>query len=464
VNAFAEDDRRRLKPLVDRWTDVFKRDTVIHLSLIGAITAATFQGYLKDRIGGPVPYALADLAFLAAVFIWFAGLAIRRMPISGPGRLPHLVLVLILLPTFYLLHPGTPLVIEIAGLRAWAAYPIGTLIALTVIRNVGQARAYIGVVLVLCFITAIYGIMQYLEGPDAALDTALGSLRHGSSVYYDITGTSRSEFRAFSTFTFPAPFAGMMVFGMLLATGIALGSGCRRRTRLGMALLIPLFFAGMTASGTRAALVTLLVGLLVLGWYRGLRPGQFLLIPVMIGAFHIATLLTAGRVTERFTSIITSENILWLRAYAPITIAGRALGESPFGIGLGRTGIGVPFSMFQAQPPGFFIGSDGDIGRAAVEMGVFGILLIVFIVFAIIPKASQAVRYLKAGPNDDVALGIGAVIVSTSLIIFIGSPLSTAPHGMIWWIFLGIVLKLANLKEQQEEDFQTVPIKTVEDD
>jgi hypothetical protein len=264
----------RHSDLRDRWTDIFRRDAPVHVAIMLAITAATFQGYLKDRIAGPIPYALADGAFIAAAIFWFAGLAIRNQPIRGPGTSIYLILAIIIVPTLYMLHPGTPLIIELAGLRAWVAYPVACLMALTVIHNAAQARAYVGLVLALCIVTAVYGVLQYLAGPDAALAPPLGLQRHGVTVFYNVIGTSRSEFRAFSTFTFPAPFAGMMVFGLLLAAGIAVSPLRSPRMRVLAALLMPLFFAGMTVSGTRAALLTLVFGLLVLGWYRGLRPGQ----------------------------------------------------------------------------------------------------------------------------------------------------------------------------------------------
>ena len=166
---------------------------------------------------------------------------------------------------------------------------------------------------------------------------------------------------------------------------------------------------------------------------------------MLLIAGHVATVLTAGRVVERFASVFVNEGMLWLRVYAPLTIAGRALTDAPLGIGLGRTGIGVPFPIFMSQPTGFFIGSDGDIGRAAVEMGVFGLLLIAIIVFGIIPGAARGLKHLVGTPVEDIALGMGPLIVATGLIILVGSPLSAAPHGMIWWFFLGTLFKLTSL-------------------
>jgi hypothetical protein len=148
--------------------------------------------------------------------------------------------------------------VEIAGLRAWAAFPVGCLIALTIIRNPGQVRAYVGLILVLAVITALYGIWQYRVGPEDVLGISeLARDRHGRTVFYSIPGLGLQDFRAFSTFTFPAPFAAFMVFGILLAGGIALSGLQSRRRRLLAALVIPLYFAGITVSGTRAAFVIL---------------------------------------------------------------------------------------------------------------------------------------------------------------------------------------------------------------
>jgi hypothetical protein len=174
-------------------------------------------------------------------------------------------------------------------------------------------------------------------------------------------------------------------------------------------------------------------------------------------AGHFATLLTAGRVVERFTSVFVNEGLLWLRIYAPLTIAGRALADAPLGIGLGRTGIGVPFSIFTSQPTGFFIGSDGDIGRAAVEMGVFGLILIAIVIFGIIPSAARGLKNLVGMPVEDIALGMGPLIVATGLIILVGSPLSAAPHGMIWWFFLGTLFKLTTVATPSRSNSGSYP-------
>lgn len=433
-------------PLADRWTDIFRRDTLVHVGIMGSIIAGTFQGYLKDRIPGLVPYALAELLFAAAFVAWFGTLVVRHLPIRGPGIVPGVVLMAVLVPVLFLLHPGSPLVLRGAGLRAWAEFPIACLMALSVIKSPGQARAYVGLILLLCIITAIYGVLQYRTGPDIALGGELARIRHGPTVFYRVAA-GRSEFRAFSTFTFPAPFAGMMVFGILLAAAAALSARRPPRQRLLASLLIPLFFIGMTVSGTRAALIILLLGLLIIGWYRGLTLRQLLLVPAMVVAFYAATTLTAGTIVARWQSVLLDEGVLWKYVYAPVTIAGRALEQAPFGLGLGRSGVGVPYTIMRSYPPGYIVGSDGDIGRSAVEMGVFGLLLLVLILVALLPYAARSMRHLVGTEAEDLGLGLGALVIANGLLILIGSPLSSTPHATIWWFSLGALLKLTALRE-----------------
>lgn len=438
--------------LRNRWTDAFRADAFIHVALMAAVVAATFQGWLKDRVPGYGPYVLSDLCLVAAFLWWAGGLAARRMAIVGPRGTAARILVLVAVPTLYLIVPGTPLVMQVAGLRAWSAFPVAALIALSVIRTPGQVRAYVGLILALCVVTGVYGIWQYRMGPQEALGISdLAQLRHGSTVFYGLGAAGEREFRAFSTFTYPAPFGMMMVFGMTLAAGVVASRHASAGKRWLALLLLPLFFVGMTASGTRAALVNLLFGLVILAWYRRLSWRQVLLLPVLAAGLHLAVLLTSGRIVERYQSLLATEGILWTYVWAPMTIAWRALQTSLFGLGLGRSGVGVPYFVVSAQPQGFVVGSDGEIGRAAVEMGIVGIALLLVIVLGLLPPAARAVRALRDGDADDLALGAGALIGATGLIILIGSPLSASPHALIWWILLGSLLKLAMLQERSRE-------------
>ena len=452
----AHEDSQRVR-LENRWTDIFRADSFVHVALMGSIVASTFQGYLKDRIGGPLPYALADAFFMTAAALWFGSLVIRHEPLRGPGAVPIRLLAIALVPTIYLLYPGAPLLIELAGLRSWVEFPVGCLIALTIIRSPGQARAYVGLILVLCLITGLYGIQQFRSGPEAALNIGnLAQARHGSTTFYFIPGSGRTGFRAFSTFTFPAPFGMMMVFGILLAMGIVAARTQRKGARITAGLLVPVMFLAMTVSGTRAALLILIGGLGILAFLRRLSVVQIMVVPLLGLVFHLASVITSGGAFERFQTLLLEEGLFWRYVAAPITIAGRALMEHPFGLGLGRSGVGVPFQMYLAQPKGFFVGSDGDVGRAAVEMGIVGLVLLGVIIIGLLPYTRRAATELVGTESEDLALGIVPLLIATGLGVMIGSPFASAPHGIMWWVLLGAVIKLAMIAEEDRRNAAAV--------
>ena len=451
--------------LADKWTDIFRQDFPVHFGIMASIATACFTGWLKDRIGGVLPYALSDGFFIFAFMWWLATRAFRRdaLLITPRGPMQVTLLLVTLLPAMYLAVPGTPFFIEAAGLRAWSLFPLACIMALSVTLNAAQIRVYVAVILALCVITAIYGILQYRGGPTGPLaGGALAWERHQNTVYYYVEGGG-SQFRAYSTFTFPAPFAGMMVYGMVLAAGNALNRHLTKVRRAFYAALIPLLFVAMTLSGTRAALVMLVLGLMVVGYLRGLTLTQLMLGLPLFGALHIATLLTSGRAVTRFGTIFSQEGALWSYVLGPIVTAGRVLMDHPLGVGLGRTGVGVPFAITSRLPTSFFIFSDGDIGRAAVDMGVLGLVILAFIVFGLTPLTLKAARMLVATEEEGTALGIGGLVLSGGVIILIGSPLSSAPHGIIWWFFLGALVRLAMLRSQADAAEAEEPEETEEE-
>ena len=95
-----------------------------------------------------------------------------------------------------------------------------------------------------------------------------------------------------------------------------------------------------------------------------------------------------------------------------------------------------------------FRGGDGDIARAAVQLGTFGLLLLALTLVIVIPRAARSVWTLRRTADADVALGIGAIVLSTGVMFLIGTPLSSVPQATIWWFMLGGLFKLETLHNE----------------
>ncbi len=443
---------RKPDPLEGSWTDVFRYDPAIHVPILFSIIIGVFQGYLKDRFGGSIIYALADGAYLLAILAWLGSMAIRRRGLFGPTKLIHMVIAMLVIPTVYVLHPSTGFLVSLAGLRAWTLFPMAMLIALTSIRSRGQVYAYVHLILILCAITAVYGINQYFQGPELVASISdLSALRHGSTNIF-VLESGETGFRAYSTFTFPAPFSSMMVFGILMAAGMITKPGYSKFVKFYLIALAPLLFWGMTVSGTRASLIILAIGLVLNLYYRGWGLRVVPLMIVGLAVLHSVTVLSSwgGTLTRRFASTALTEGLLWTYLSNPIRTAFSYLGSDPFGLGLGRTGVGVPFAISSRLPQDYFVFSDGDIGRASVEMGVFGVLVLGVVIMLILKFLPMALKILLPSSSRHVALALGPLVLSTSVAILIGSPLSSIPHGLIWWFLFGALVRLAIMQNEQD--------------
>ena len=61
---------------------------------------------------------------------------------------------------------------------------------------------------------------------------------------------------------------------------------------------------------------------------------------------------------------------------------------------------------------------------------------------------ARATRALVGTPSEDLALGLGALVLAFGVMVLIGSPLSAVPHATIWWFVLGALLKLTVLERE----------------
>jgi hypothetical protein len=107
----------------------------------------------------------------------------------------------------------------------------------------------------------------------------------------------------------------------------------------------------------------------------------------------------------------------------------------------------------------YFIFSDGDIGRAAVELGLLGLIVLAFIIIGLLPRILRAARVFTHAPESDLALGIGELVLSSGLVILIGSPLSTTPHAIIWWFLFGALVRLGMLRHESLAAAEPVPVE-----
>ncbi len=427
---------------------LFRQDRAIHLTLIVTITIGFCLGYIKDHNASPLSYFLFDLGLFAALAFWLAGRIRYHAAIFPRTPLTRALIIFYITCFLYALHPDVPLLIGISAFRGWCVFSLAFLLGYDIIRSPRQVKTYLLVVVLLAVVTGLYGLYQYSAGIESAIQPdELIAERHQYATY--ITPAGEIEFRIFSTFVSAGAFGAMMAYASFIALTLATSKALSGRVRFLLILAMVPMLTSMVLTGTRAAIVMMLIGLMVFWWFKHnmrvyLGAAALLYIGIQLGIG-----LTEGRAADRFATLADPE-LISDRLSGPFMTGFNALIETPMGGGLGRTGHGVPFFLGGWYPQFQTVFSDGDFGRIMIEMGVVGLILLTYVLFTAIRGAIRSLRILQKSPHEDLALAIvgGAIMVGVGTLV--GSPFLGIPHGMLWWFFLGAAFKLSAIYQQEQ--------------
>ena len=423
--------------------DLFREDGLVHVALVATIIIGFFLAYIKDRYPFPLSYFLFDLGLALTIFFWLTAtdrlrrLALPRTPLTQPLLLFYAVCFV------YMFFPDTPMMVGLSALRGWCVSSLAFLIGYDLIKSSRQVRTYLWIIVALAMISGIYGIYQYAAGIESTIgEDTLAAQRHQFATY--VTEEGELEFRIFSTFVSAGAFGTMMAYASFIALALAISERVTSREKVLLMLAIIPMLTGLVLTGTRAALLMMLIGVVILYWYkRRFRIYVTVMVLIFLGV-QLGIGLTEGRAADRFATLVDM-SVLVGRLSTPLSTGWQAVMDAPLGHGLGVTGHGVPFFVLQKYPDLQLIFSDGDFGRVMVEMGVVGLILFGYIMVVAMKGALKSLRVLHATPSEDTALAIFGSAVMAGITTLVGSPFLGIPHGLLWWFFMGALFKLQAL-------------------
>lgn len=422
-------------------------DRLTHSALVGTIILGFFLAYIKDHYPSPLNYFLFDIGLGLAILFWLTGtdrlrrLALPRTPLTQPLLLFYAVCFV------YIFISDMPLLAGLSAFRGWCVSSLAFLIGYDLIKSVRQVRAYLWLVIAVAMISGIYGIYQYAAGIESVLgQDAVVSQRHQFATY--ATEEGELEFRIFSTFVSAGAFGSMMAYASFIALALAISDKVALREKALLVIAILPMLTSLVLTGTRAALLMMLIGVIILYWYKRRFRIYVTVMLLILAGVQLGIGLTQGRAASRFATL-ADVNVLLGRLSNPFTTGWRSVLEAPLGHGLGVTGHGVPFYMLQQYPELQLVFSDGDFGRVMVEMGVVGLILLAYILAVAIKGGLASLRALRATPSEDVALAIFGSGMMVAITTLVGSPFLSIPHGLLWWFFMGALFKLQALWAQR---------------
>ncbi len=405
-----------------------------------------FLGPLKLFGASWFSYSAADGLALLVLLVVAGDRVARRKPVFAASPVSVPILLLAAFCVLELANPEAPLIRSVAGVRSWLLYLSFYFVGLYTLRSVRQLERLYAVLLALGFVTAAYGIYQWLAGPQSFAHWSDYYGRYASLAWLARSGT---VFRAFSTFVAAGTFGGNMALLMLLAFSVAVSPRIPIRWRILAATTFAVMGVGIAASGSRGAVAHLLLAAAVaLALVPGIRRRATLGLTavVMAGSGVVLVVYVVGPVVgERFATIFDPQAFFW-KWFFPLIYGLRIAQEHPFGMGLGYT-AGIP--QFVASPVFQDLPStnvDSGYGSAAAELGFLGLALFTYFAFKVGIEGFRAWKGLPPGRPRDLLLGPALLAATYPIVSVIFQPQASLPSSIYFWLLIGMLMKAPSLE------------------
>lgn len=422
-------------------------------ALVTLLILGYFVGWIKLRYNSWVGYALPDILCLFLLVHTFVG---RRgaLPLPRNG-LTHAVLLLTLYCLLELFNPESPLLRTLAGLRSWLLYTWLMFVGYGMLRSRRQVQQIYVVLTLLSIVTALYGLYQWHQGPSALV----GYNRVLDAQVTRMGWSDRNTgwvFRAFSTFVMPGAFGSNMAMGLLVAYVLIGTRQISAKIKCLAAAGSPLLLAGIAASGSRAAVVDLVLGLAIILLLRRGRAAVSVVLLLAAGAW-LATSLTTKTIGARYDTLLDKEYVIgkWME---PLKLGIETACRFPLGKGLGYT-AGLPQLLGDSRSFSHIetMNIDSGLGVAAAELGFAGLAIFVLLLtqLAICP-----LRSWKRAP-DGALKDLLVIPVCFSLVFVLTSivaPMSgSLPQSAYTWLLIGMVFRIPYLPPEEVASVSPTP-------
>ncbi len=439
--------RLRLRP---RYLYQLVRDNPIsNLLLIFALIIGFLHGWLKYKYPGGIMVYAYDIPLMIALGLSMLTVSkgLKLFPKSRTSTALQIVLGLCII--YGLLPTEVPYLVRLASFRGWALVPLMYLMGYHLFRSREQLIFYGMLILLMSVITAIYGARQDPEvlRQMAEANQTLENMMRGS--FYADEGVTK--FRAFSTFVSAAAFGSTMAYSLLIGLAWISYPGMKLGVRLLLAVIMIPTAYGIFLSASRSAIVIVGISLLIIAWYR--RTLFKLAVPValLLGVLLVVANLLGVSSLNRL-SVLADPTVVMSRLYIVVRPAMNHLLENPLGGGLGRSGHGLPsalghlVSLFDWKPV------DGDVGRVAVDFGVFGLVAFTALFVAGSRDSLLWMRRLRGTGLETTAVTAGTMFIAAFICFPVGSPFLAIPVGAIIWFHLGALNRLYEDHERSRRE------------
>lgn len=444
--------------------------------LMCLLVAAYFEGLYKGVSASLFTLLIKDFFIAIALLrLFFVSQRQRNFQwLQQPFTMAAVVFVIYC--TALMFAPSTrSMLLALAGFRAWILWMPVYFPAYALFGSKRIIIKFLTIVMLMQLPVNIYGIIQgnigyehtriipgfyenakwFRIGPEEAGPAGTGKgTSEGTSESFDSNFKPIMAVRACSIGISPGTFGAMCAVTILLALGLLVYTASVPM-RLWCLITALSGAGGLLASGSRAPMVGLAVGVLAMVALSRRRVAAIgVLLVIVLGTVFVLKDISGGGV-DRLRSKLSVAGAIE-RAMEPMKVGWESGMNHPFGNGI-ATGIGMGRVFYGAglktAEGSSFI--ENEFGRAMSELGIVGASAWFIMICSLLCYCIRAIRSLGNSPEAALCAALLGLMVTVFTQLAVGSALYSQP-GMFFWIIGAAILRLGQLKDQAQPGQQPV--------
>jgi hypothetical protein len=409
-----------------------------------------------------VPVLIKDFLFVLPAYLGFLAFCNSRgITVSFRGAPVVLFVMLALLVLGQALNPELPNhLVGAIGIKVWLLYIPFYFLGYHLFRNKVELRQLFGLMSVVALPAIVLGIIEALlvNGGHANLVYRFygnaASATTQNFAQFDL-GSGGSIRRVSSTFSFGAQYYAFAVSMIAVSYGwLRSHASHEYKFVIGRAIWLLAIAAALT-SGLRGAIVFVpLLILLIALFERGRLPSVVgrLLAPAAVLVAAVSVFHSGVRVLISNVVHVGRQEFVGVFVHG----FGRAFHLTLTGVG---TGADTSASRYAFTQPSGFTGVAGTwyeswYVKAALELGIAGLILVAFILAVILIRAWRAHRTLRDPGLRGVSAALLAFLVWNLVYAIKGQYMDFDPINVYFWLFAGILMKLPALERVKPDEPQ----------
>lgn len=351
------------------------------------------------------------------------------------------------------LSPG--LLRGVLGIKLMFMPMLGIILGFAFINNSEELKKFLAFIAYASIPVNALGMIQYINGPNFMIQHfGPGFALNSMLAFIHDVKAGESFMRIFATFASSAHYALFLSMNTLVCMGLVSADSRRRIIWLG---ILGLNFFALLGTGSRGGFLMTLSMICIFLFLTRKNAGVLmssLLVPVLCIGVGFGVMRKS--VSQRFQSGVKIEN---LRERTIDTAPRQFLeyvNKYPLGKGIGAASQA---SRYLGKMEGKFNLVENYISKIQLELGIVGVLVFYMFMAMILlrwfthwlppPHYAQTELYLLCAALS--AYGFGQFLIGTLF-----SSIDTPPASFFLWIFMGIMMRVPYILQNEEESLSAV--------